>query len=226
MTETRCLGLVGGLGPAATVYYYRALLAAHAARGRVARMLIAHADVDRVLALAGANERDGLARYLAGIIASLQAGGAELAAMVAITPHLCMPQLAPLSPLPIVDMVTEVVRALRARGLGRVALFGTRSTVETSMFGQLGAIEVAMPRPDEVTRIHDSYLDLVAGRHTPAQLDELRTLARTLITRDGVQAILLAGTDLSTVFDEANAGFPLIDCAGVHVAAIAKRLLD
>ena len=224
--ESRCLGLVGGLGPGATVFYYRELLAAHAARGRVARMLIAHADVNRVLALAGANDRDGLARYLAGIIASLQAGGAELAAMVAITPHICMPQLAPLSPLPVIDMVAEVASAVRAKGLERVALFGTRVTVETSMFGGLGGIEVALPRPDEITRIHDTYLDVVAGRHTPAQLDALRALAQTLIARDGAQAILLAGTDLSTVFDAANAGFPLIDCAGVHIAAIVKQMLD
>jgi aspartate/glutamate racemase len=29
--EGRCLGLIGGLGPGATIYYYRGLLAAHAA---------------------------------------------------------------------------------------------------------------------------------------------------------------------------------------------------
>jgi aspartate racemase len=89
--EGRCLGLVGGLGPGATIHYYRELIAAHAARDRVARMLIAHADVNRVLALAGAKDLDGLAQYLAGIIASLKAGGAELTAMVAITPHICVP---------------------------------------------------------------------------------------------------------------------------------------
>ena len=44
----RCLGLVGGLGPGATVYYYRGLLAAHAAAGKAARLLIAHADVNQV----------------------------------------------------------------------------------------------------------------------------------------------------------------------------------
>src|SRR4029077_14191193 len=115
--ESRCLGLVGGLGPGATIHYYRELLAAHAAQGRVARMLIAHADVNRVLALAGANDRDGLARYLADIIAGLKAGGAELTARVAVTRHICAPQLVPVSPLPLVDMATEVASALRAGGL-------------------------------------------------------------------------------------------------------------
>jgi aspartate racemase len=66
---------------------------------------------------------------------------------------------------------------------------------------------------------------VVAGRQTAAQLDRLRDLARTLIARDGAEAVLLAGTDLSTVFDEENAGFPLLDCAGVHIAAIAKEMM-
>jgi aspartate racemase len=223
--ESRCLGLIGGLGPGATITYYRALVAAHAAQDRVARMMIAHADVNRVLALAGANDRDGLAHYLAGVIRDLKAGGADFTAIVAITPHICAPQLVKLSPLRLIDMVTEVSAALRAKGLKRVALFGTRFTVESAMFGRLDGVEVATPRPDEITQIHDTYVDVVAGHQTAAQLDQLRALARTLVTRDGAEAILLAGTDLSTVFDENNAGFPLLDCAGVHIAAIAREMM-
>jgi aspartate racemase len=221
----RCLGLVGGLGPDATIHYYRELIAAHAAAGRAARMLIAHADVNRVLALAGTNDLDGLAHYLAGVIRDLKAGGAAFTAIVAITPHICAPQLAKLSALPLIDIVTEVVRAVRARGLKRVALFGTRFTIESAMFGRLDGIDVAMPRLEETTQIHNTYVDVVAGRHTAAQIDRLRDLARTLIARDGAEAILLAGTDLSAVLHEKNAGFPLLDCASVHIEAIAREMM-
>ena len=223
--EGRCLGLIGGLGPGATVHYYRALIAAHAAQGRVARMLIAHADVDRARALAEAKNLDELARYLAGLIASTAAGGAEMAAIVAVTPHICAAELAALSPLPLIDMVSEVASAIRARGLKRVAMFGTRSTVESRMFGRL-PVDVVMPQPDEIDFIHNTYLDILYDRSTPAQIETLRNLAHTLIKRDGAEAVLLAGTDLSMVFDENNAGFPTIDCAAVHVAAITRRLLN
>ena len=223
--EGRCLGLIGGLGPGATVHYYRALIAAHAAQGRVARMLIAHADVDRARALAESKSLDELARYLAGLIESTAAAGAEMAAIVAITPHICAAELAALSPLPLIDMVSEVADAIRVRGLKRVALFGTRSTVESRMFGRLG-VDVVMPKPDEIDRIHNTYLDVLYDRSTPAQIDALRELARTLIARDGAEAVLLAGTDLSMVMNEESAGFPTLDCAGVHIAAITKRLVS
>lgn len=223
--EGRCLGLIGGLGPGATVHYYRALLAAHEKRGHVARMLVAHADVNRARALAEDKKLDELAIYLCGLIESTAAGGAEMTAIVAITPHICAAELTRLSPLPLIDMVSEVAAAIRERGLKRVALLGTRSTVESRMFGRLG-VDVVLPKPDEIDFIHNAYLDILYDRSTPAQIDRLREQAHTFIARDGAESVLLAGTDLSMVFNERNAGFPTIDCAQVHIDAIVRRLLD
>jgi aspartate racemase len=223
-TEGRCLGLLGGLGPGATVHYYRRLLAAHAAAGRVARMLIAHVDVDRVRGFVEKSDREGLARYLASFIAQLKAGGAEVTAIVAITPHICAAELTAISPLPLIDMVSVVAKAIRARGLKRVALFGTRFTVESKMFGRLG-VDVVMPKPNEIEQIHNTYMDVLYDRSTPTQIDALRALARTLIARDGAEAVLFAGTDLSMVLNEDNAGFPTVDCAGAHIEAITKQML-
>ena len=224
--EGRCLGLIGGLGPGATIHYYRGLLAAHEKQGRVPRLLIAHADIAQVYVYVNAKNFDGLAHYLAGLVADMAAGGAELTAIVAATPHICAPQLVAISPLPLIDMLVEVANAIRARGLKRVALLGTRYTIETRMFGALDEFEVTMPPATEIDRIHAIYMDIVAGRGTAAQTDELRELARTFVKRDGVQAVLLAGTDLSMVLSENNAGFPTLDCAGVHIDAIVRRLLD
>lgn len=223
--EGRCLGLIGGLGPGATVHYYRGLLAAHEKQGRVPRLLIAHADVGCARALAEEKKLEDLAGYLNRFIGSMAAGGAEMTAIVAVTPHICATELTRISPLPLIDMVSEVAEAVRARGLKRVALFGTRSTVESCMFGRLG-IEVVMPKPDEIDFIHNAYLDVLYDRSTPALIDRLREQAHTLISRDGAEAVLLAGTDLSMVLSESNAGFPTLDCAGVHIDAIVRRLLD
>lgn len=156
----------------------------------------------------------------------MAAGGAELTAIVAATPHICAPQLITLSPLPLIDMLAEVAKAVRARGLKRVALLGTRYTIETRMFGALGEFNVVMPPAGEIERIHAIYMDIVAGRGAEAQTDELRQLARTFVRRDGAEAVLLAGTDLTMVMNESTAGFPALDCARVHIDAIVRRLLD
>src|SRR2546423_8601641 len=111
--DGRMLGLVGGLGPNAPVHYYNGLIAAHKAQGRVARMLIAHADVDHGRPLAEAGKLDELARYLNGFIGAMAAGGAEMAAIVAVTPHICSAQLLPLLRIPLIDMVATIADAIR-----------------------------------------------------------------------------------------------------------------
>src|SRR5438270_7605415 len=141
--EGRVLGLVGGLGSGATVYYYNGLIAAHKAQGRGARMLIAHADVDHGRPLAEAGKLDELARYLNGFIDATAAGGAEMGAIVVVTPHICSAQLLPLLKIPLIDMVSTVANTIRDRALKRVARFGTRSTVRSRMFGRLG-VDVGM----------------------------------------------------------------------------------
>ena len=223
--EGRCLGLIGGLGPGATVYYYRALLAAHEEAGRVPRLLIAHVDVNRVRGFAENGDRAGLAVYLASFISSLAAGGAEMTAIVAITPHICAAELTAISPLPLIDIVSEVAAVIRTRGFKRVGLLGTRFTVETRMFDRLG-VDVIVPKGEEIIQIHNTYMDVLQDRSTQEHIDGLRQIAHTLIARDGAQAVLLAGTDLSMVLNEDNAGFPTIDCAAMHIKAITKSLLD
>src|SRR5262249_26214512 len=143
----------------------------------------------------------------------------------AITPHICAAELTAISPLPLIDMVSEVAAAIQARDLKRVALLGTRFTVETRMFDRLRD-DVVMPKTEEIEEIHNIYMNVLNERITPTHIDGLRHVAHTLSSRDGAEEVLLAGTDFSMVLNERDAGFPTIDCARVHINAIVRRLLD
>jgi aspartate racemase len=221
----RCLGLIGGLGVGATIYYYQELVKAHLELGQVANLLILHADVNRVLQYAAAGETSGMAEYFLQLIGRLSAAGAEIIAIPAATPHLCAPELMERSPIPLVSLVDEIVREVDDRKLKRVALFGTRFTMETELFGRLKDVDVVAAKPAEIDFIHQTYLQLVnVGSGTEQQYRGLHQLAHTLIERDGIEAIILAGTELSLVFNRANTDFPHIDGARLHLAAIMEQL--
>jgi aspartate racemase len=82
------------------------------------------------------------------------------------------------------------------------------------------------PQPDEMDFVGKAYqriLDTQAA--DPADATRLREIAAILQQRDGVEAILLAGTDLAVMFDETSAGFPCIDVARLHIDAIVARLI-
>ncbi len=224
-----CVGIVGGLGVGATVHYYEKIAAACKARGVVPDLAIVHADVDRGQGLVRAGQLDALADYLAGFIDRLARAGAEAAVLPAVTPHICIAQLLERTRLPLINIVDPIAADLRARKLKRVALFGTTFTMEGSLWGQLQAhspgVEIVKPRPDEIAFIGTAYRRLLdTQRGHDGDTAGLRRIAADLQRRDGVEAILLAGTDLAVIFDEANAGFPAIDVARLHIDAIVERL--
>jgi aspartate racemase len=209
----RKLGLIGGLGPGATVHYYKELV-----KAKAGEMLIIHADMDHVLGCVLRGEHLQLAEYFARLIDRLAGGGAEVAAISAITPHICIRELEKISTLPLVNIIDVVGDEIRSRGYRRVALFGTRFVVESRMFGMLDGIDVLVPEREQMDAIHNAYMNTVEGG----------TEGRDILTRIAVglpvDAIVLAGTDLALIFDETNTAFTHVDCVRTHIQAIVRTL--
>jgi aspartate racemase len=167
-----------------------------------------HADSPTALAHVTAGRIDELADYLASFVSELRSVGATFFAIPAVTPHIALGPLTQRGVLPIVDMLKVTARGLRQRGFRRVALFGTRFTIETALFGGLDDFDVVPPRPQEIDEIHRVYLELAETGHTSAAgVKALRDIAQAIRRRDRVDAVVLAGTDLNLIFDEASAGF-------------------
>jgi aspartate racemase len=220
-----CVGVIGGLGVGATVHYYEKITAACKARGVSPDLVIAHADVDYGQDLVRAGKLDALAGYLASFIRRMARAGAAAAAIPAVTPHICIAQLTKLTPVPLINIVDPIAAELRARKVRRVALFGTTFTMEGSLWGQLEDAEIVKPQPDEIAFIGQAYQRILDSQKADAgDAQRLRRIAADLQRRDGVEAILLAGTDLALMFDETTAGFPAIDVARLHIDAIVETL--
>lgn len=76
---------------------------------------------------------------------------------------------------------------------------------------------------DEIAAIDQTYRQMArSGYGSPAQRDALTALAMTLCARGRLDAVLLAGTDLSLVFDDTTTAFPHLDCAAAHIRAIMR----
>ncbi|OYU14830.1 MAG: aspartate racemase [Alphaproteobacteria bacterium PA4] len=220
------IGLIGGIGPAATDHYYRRLVAAFAARGAPLDMTIVHADAPTLLAnLAGNAVAEQVAIY-ARVTARLAAAGADCVAVTSIAGHFCIRDFAAVSPLPIIDMVSAIESAVTARGLRRIGILGTRTVMATRLYGSIASAEIVPPRGAMLDQVHTAYTAMAtAGAVTAAQRAVFLAAARQLLEDDQVDAIMLGGTDLALAFDAATAPFPLVDCAGIHVDAIVARAL-
>ena len=215
--------MIGGLGVGATIYDYENLSRGCERLGFALDIVIIHAQTPRVFEYVEAKNRVGLAEYLNGYIRRMKAAGAEMAAIPAITPLFCSKELAEASALPIVSLIDPLIRELQARKARRVAIFGTRFVIESDLFEALSGVEVVRPGAGEVDTIHKTYVDLASTGDASAEKHEkLTAFAYHLVSRHAVDTILLAGTDLTLLFNESNTDFPHVDCAALHVREILR----
>jgi aspartate racemase len=222
----RTFGLVAGLGVGAGIFYYRSLVQAYWARGLSPSLVMVHADVRRVMRLAGDRQARELANYLAGLLRQLAGAGAQIATIPAFSPQICAKELEEMSPIRLISLLDAIVAEIQRRGLRRIAIFGARVTIETKLFGKLENIDVITPLLEEVDFIAKTYTRIVDEESASDEdLSRLRTLAHTLIAREDLDAILLAGTDFSFVFNPENADFPHVDGARTHIDAIMRELV-
>lgn len=217
------IGLVGGIGPAATDYYYRGLIRALAERGKPLDVTIVHADARTLI---GNLERDDDAAQVAifaELVERLEAAGAKAAAVTSIAGHFCIEALKAVSPLPIIDMIGEVDAALQSRGLKKVGLLGTRAVMETRFYAGLPSVDIVLPDEEELEEVHQSYVAMaMAAQVTEKQREVFYSVGRRLCSEHGAEAVVLGGTDLFLAFDGRDCGFAPVDCAAIHVDALAR----
>lgn len=216
------IGLVGGIGVAASLVYYQRLAAAVAARGAKLRMTLSHGDIQTLIKNNLADNRAPQAEIFAGQIAELKAAGAEVAALTSLGAHYCFDELVAISPLPLISAVTPLDSHFAGHGLRRVGLLGTRVVMQTRLYGQLSRTE-AVVLNDEIEVLGQTYQEVaIAGTCTPEQQRMFLDAGRRMVEDLGTEAIVLAGTDLNLVFNGQDPGYPVIDALDVHVEHLAR----
>jgi aspartate racemase len=216
------IGLIGGIGPGATDFYYRRLISTFARKKATLELTIVHADTPTLLSNLARNDAAAQTAIYTRLTNRLVSAGAECVVVTSIAGHFCIDEFKAVSPLPVVDMLAEVSRAVEARGLKRVGIIGTRRVMETRFYGRITAAEIVPPGGPDLEDVHQAYVSMAAsGFVTEEQRSIFHAASHRLIEEQGAEAIMLGGTDLALVFNEETAEFPLVDCAGIHADAIA-----
>ena len=225
------IGLIGGIGVAATVVYYQRLAVSVAAQAaRSLALTIVHGDIQELIRNNLADRRAEQARAFLPLVERLKAAGCDCAALTSLGAHFCVDELVALSPLPIISGVAPLDAYFIGRGIRRIGLLGTRVVMRTRLYGKLARTE-ALALDGEIDLIGQTYQDVaVAGACSPAQRALFLDAGRRLVAA-GAEAIVLAGTDLNLAFDGQSPGYKVpgykvIDALDVHVALLADLALN
>jgi len=226
----KTLGIVGGMGPESTVDYYQKVIAIYRERkpdGSYPTFLINSVDLTKGRGMVEANDRVGLTKFLLEPLERLARAGADFGLMAANTPHLVFDEVAQKSPIPLISVVETACAAAKEHGLKKLALFGTRYTMQADFFPKVFTREnigLVSPEPAEQDYIHQKYFDeLVPGKFLPETKAGLLAIVDRM--RSEVDGVLLAGTELALILREPeHNGIPMLDTARIHCQAAVNEM--
>jgi aspartate racemase len=229
-------GIIGGLGPESTVDYYRSIVTLYrecTRDGSYPLIIINSVNMKRLIDAFSADDRASAADYLAAEVAKLARAGADFALLSANTPHIVFDEVEGRSTIPLISIVRATRDAAKELGLKRLGLFATRFTARAGFYADALAAEgitLALPDDSEQEYIHEHYMnELVNGVFLPETRARLIAIARRLKDEEGIEGLILGGTELPLILreeDAADAGVPFLDTTRIHVRAIVERLLS
>lgn len=216
------LGLIGGIGPAATLVYYQRLNDKMRQAGCKLGLTIVQADVFELIENNLADRREQQAAIYCKLIDRLKAAGADCAAITSLGGHFCFEETAQNASLPLVSAVLPLDLAFKNKGLKRVGLLGTEVVMHTKLYGQLQQTEAVAPAGD-LRALGQTYQDVATSGHcSPEQRQHFFAAGQQMVDTQGAEAIILAGTDLNLAFDGYDPGYQVIDALDVHVDLLAR----
>jgi aspartate racemase len=227
----KTIGIVGGIGPESTIDYYRTIIATYRERrpdGSFPSIIINSIDANNLLGLIAANDLGRATDLLVAEVERLARAGAAYGLLAANTPHIVFDDVQRRSNIPLVSIVEATCQAVKALGLKRSALVGTRFTMQGRFYPDVFEKEgmtLIVPDATQQTYIHDKYMgELLKGIFLPETREGLLAIVDQMKQRDGVDAVILGGTELPLILRDATAsGIPLLDTTQIHAKAIVAR---
>lgn len=218
----KTLGILGGLGPAASVYFYQ-LITRHTEalcdQDHLDIILISKASIpDRTDYILGKSEKSPLPAMKEGV-EKLAEAGAQLIAVPCNTAHYFYDEIERISPVPVLNIVKETVFLAQSRGIQKLGIMATSGTVLSGTYQKVCAacgVEAVLPCEASQQVLMDIIYKDIKTAKSP-DMNAFLSVAAELYA-NGAEAIVLGCTELSLIQGLENyPSFRFID--SLHVLA-------
>jgi aspartate racemase len=227
------IGLLGGLGPEATLDYYREIINAFKSRDsslNYPEIIIYSVNMAEFLVMMNKKDYEKVIDYLLQKIENMRKGGADFAAISANTPHLVFDRLKKRSTLPLVSIVEAVCDEAIRLGFKRPALLGTGFTMSGTFYQEVfnrNDIDLIIPDEEDRKVINEKlFTEIELGIFTKETRDLFVGIIQKMKQQRKIDSVILGCTEFPLLLTENEyAGLPMLNTTKIHVDAIADYCL-
>ncbi|MGQ8336297.1 aspartate/glutamate racemase family protein [Sunxiuqinia sp. A32] len=231
----KTIGILGGLGPEATVDYYKEIIKGFDKINdndslNYPEIVIYSVTMSKFIGLLEDKKYDKAADYLAQCLNHIKNSGADFAAISANTPHLLFDEIQAKVDLPLISITETCAQEVANRNIRKCGLIGTKFTMENDFyqkaFNKYG-IEITVPEKDDIQLIHKKlFSELELGVFKEDTKREILRIVSNLNEKEGVESVILGCTEFPLMFKEKEyLGLPFLNTSQLHVHAIIEECL-
>jgi len=240
----KIIGVVGGMGPEASLYYYRLLIDLK----REAQKTI-NPDIGWIIYNAVPMPRTAnVTRETSGTtlsperkkamenpdrllfaIEGLHRAGADFAIIACNTVHSVFDEVKAKSPLPLLSIVEETCGEVAGRGISKAGLFGSMLTMQghfyQDVFNKRG-IPIVVPKPEEQAYIDKKvFEELVRGLILDETREEFLKIVQRMIDEESIEGLILGCTEIPLLLTKDELGIPFFDTSKIHAESAFRYAL-
>lgn len=228
----KTIGLIGGLGPEATVDYYNQLIDSfkQTNNGKLdyPEIIIYSVNMDHFIGLLETDEFGLATDYIARSLNKLLTAGADFGAISANTPHLLFDQVQSGTTLKLISIVDACVQAAVQMKLKRCLLLGTKFVMKNQFYHELfhrHGIEVISPNESQISQInHLLFSELELGIIKDETQNIFLQLIAEIKASNDIDSVILGCTELPLMFRETHyLDIPFLNTTKIHVEAIIQE---
>jgi len=222
----KTMGLIGGMSWESTVQYYqiinrtvnRRLGGLHSAK-----CVLYSVDFAEVELLQHQGKWEDATRLMIEAARSAERAGAEFLVICTNTMHKMADDVQKKIGIPLLHIADATAETILSRGLRKVALLGTRFTMEEDFYrGRLSAkhgLEVLIPPAEQREVVHRIIFDELCAGIIKRSSEMIYLEIIEGLAREGAQGIILGCTEIGLLIKQADCHIPLFDTTLIHAAA-------
>jgi aspartate racemase len=228
----KTIGMIAGMSWESSLEYYRLVnegVKAGLGGLHSAKCVLVSVDFAEIEVLQREGRWDEATQEMIDVARQVQTGGADFLLICTNTMHKMAEEVQASIDIPLLHIADAAAEAIKARGLRKVGLLGTRFTMEENFYrGRLAekyGLEVLIPEDADRAIVHRViYEELVLGAIVPASKVEYERIIESLINQ-GAEGIILGCTEIGLLIKDEDSRVPLFDTTRFHAQAAVEMAL-
>lgn len=231
-STVKTIGLIGGMSWESSIEYYRIIN--QVVREKLgglhsAKSVMVSVDFAEIEAPMSRGRWDEVTGHLIQAARCVQEGGADFVVLCTNTMHRMADAVQERIGIPLLHIADATAERIRAKGVQRVGLLGTRVTMEEAFYrGRLvkkHGLEVLTPGEKEREAVHRViFEELVMGKINPSSKAQYLEIIGRLVD-DGAEGVILGCTEIGLLVGQGDIAVPVFDTTLIHATAAVEYAL-